>query len=77
MERRVDLRKIIDLSKFKLPELMKLLRGTTNKGTRKVISKHVGFRHTVHAYTVEHHKRRNRNRRRNKIARQSRRINQR
>ncbi|GAG99694.1 unnamed protein product [marine sediment metagenome] len=75
MDRRVDLRKIVDLAQMKFQDLKKLLQGTKDKKTRKAISSHMGDRHTLHGMLIEKEIRKRRNRRRNKIARQSRKIN--
>lgn len=75
MERRVDLRKVLDLSKLKFLDLRKLLKSTKDKKDWKAISKHMGDRHTLYAGMLEKPKRKRRNRRRNKIASQSRRVN--
>jgi len=77
MERRVDLRKIIDLAQMKFQDLRKLLQGITDKKVRKTIHEHMGAKHTIHAIMIEKNIRRNRNRCRNKIALISRRINRR
>jgi len=75
MERRVDLRKIIDLAQMKFRDLRKLLQSIKDKKIRKTIHEHMGARHTMHSIMIEKHIKRNRNRRRNKIAQQSRRLN--
>jgi len=74
---KVKLRKAIDLSKLnikKLKELFGKLKKSDLK-SRKIFLHNMGIRRTQHARMMIEHKTKRRNRRRNQIAKESRRRN--
>ena len=74
MRQKVDMRKVIDLSKLSLGKLKSLFKKSGKRG-RKAISRHIAVCHTVYGEQMMFAKKRRISRRRNEIAKESRRIN--
>lgn len=74
MQRKVDMRKVIDLSKLSLNKLKSLFR-KSGKWDRTVISRHIAVCHTAYGEQMMDAKKRRISRRRNEIAKLSRRRN--
>ncbi len=74
MQRKVDMRKVIDLSKLSLGKLKSLFKKSGKRG-QKVISRHIAVCHTVYGEQMRDAKKRKKRNRRNEIAKISRRGN--
>lgn len=74
MRHKVSIRKTIDLATFSLGKLKSLFK-KSDKKDRKVISGHIHYRHTLHGEQMVFAKKRRISRRRNEIAKISRRGN--
>ena len=74
MQRKIDMRKVIDLSKLSLDKIKSLFK-KSGKKDRKAISGHIHWRHTEHSEQMMKAKKRRISRRRNEIAKEPRRRN--
>ncbi len=74
MQKKIDMRKVIDLSKLSLGKLKSLFK-KSGKRDRKAISRHIAVCHTVYGEQMRDAKKRKKRNRRNEIAELSRRRN--
>ncbi len=74
MQRKVDMRRVIDLSKLSLGKLKSLFKKSGKKG-RKAISRHIAVCHTIYGEQMRDAEKRKKRNRRNEIAKESRRRN--
>jgi len=75
MQRKVSMRKVIDLSKMSMEKLRKLLSKEKNKKVRIGIRRSMHSKRTQHQEMLHKHKQLKQRRRRNEIARESKRRN--
>ena len=75
MQRKVEAKKVIDLSKLNVKRLTSLFKVFKGKKDRASIRRTIHFRHTVHNEMLMHHNRIAKRRRANQIAKESRRKN--
>lgn len=75
MQRKVDTKKVIDLSKMNVKKLTGLLKVFKGKKDRESVRKHIHFRHSMHNDKLAKYAHRKKRRARNAMARESRRIN--
>ena len=74
MQRKIDMRKVIDLSKLSLDKIKSLFK-KSGKRDRKIVLGHIHWRHTEYSEQMRDAKKRRISRRRNEIAKMSRRMN--
>lgn len=74
MRQKVDMRKVIDLSKLSLGKIKSIFKRASKKD-RKVMLGHIHFRHTSYGEQMMDAKKKKISRRRNEIAKESRRRN--
>lgn len=75
MQRKVETKKVIDLSKLNAKKLTGLFKVFKRKEGRKAIRKHIHFRHTAHNEMLAKYNHKRKRRVRNAIAKESRRRN--
>ncbi len=75
MQRKVDTKKVIDLSRLNVKKLTGLFNIFKGKEDRKSIRKHIHFRHTAHNEMLAKHNHRRKRRVHNAMAQESRRRN--
>ena len=76
MQHKVDMKKVIDLSKLSLDKLKSLFK-KSDKNARKVISRHIAVCHTAYGKQMKMTKQRRKRNRYNEIAKEARRKNRR
>ena len=75
MQRKVNMRKVIDLAKMSIKNLRKFLSSPEHKRNRALLKRMVGSRHYAWGSKMSALKKKKRNWRRNKMAKESRRSN--
>ncbi len=75
MQRKVETKKVIDLSKLNVKKLTGLFKIFKGKDDRKAIWGNIHFRHTTHQEMLHKANHRQKRRRRNEMAKESRRRN--
>ncbi len=75
MQRKVEAKKVIDLSKLNVKKLTSLFKVFKGKKDQASIRKHIHFRHTQHNEMLCRHKALKKRKVRNAMAKESRRVN--
>ncbi len=75
MQRKVETKKVIDISNLNVKKLTGLFKIFKRKDDRKSLSKRIHFRHTVHNEMLAKNNHKKKRRIKNAMAKESRRIN--